>query len=421
MKRRVLALIASSMGNLLEWYDFGLFSAFALVFAHVFFPDATPGVALIKVFGVYALGFLCRPLGALLFGIMGDRKGRAKTLRASILAISLPTFAIAFVPSFQAVGVFGPLLLILLRLIQGISLGGEFTGTLIYLTEIAPKRHRALYASLAGTVANIGFLGADAISILLQHCMNPDTFESYGWRIAFVVGGLIGGAILYFRRMLFETNTFIHLKTEQRVVETPVLTALTQFHRKMLLVLGLAMLGAVLYYTWFIYLFNLLPATNLGAASTQIFKTLSLSSMLFLVPLGGWICDRLGRKRSFLIVASGVLILIWPCFHFLVSGYLSFTFIGVSIFTLLSAFEQGTTSVTVVEQIPAQVRYTALSLSYNLTQAIFGGTAPMIAAWLVYKFHNPAAPAFYLMLIAGITLLISLFFLKDTRKINMEL
>jgi len=420
MQRQVLALIASSTGNLLEWYDFGLFSSFALIFAQLFFPDSIPAVALVKVFGIYALGFLCRPLGALLFGIMGDHKGRAKTLRASILLISLPTFLIAFVPSFQTAGILGPVLLVCLRLIQGISLGGEFTGTLIYLTEIAPPRHRALYASLAGTIANLGFLAANGIAFLLRQFMSPSMFTLYGWRVAFIIGGLIGLLILYLRRMLIETSTFVHLQEQHRIVPTPFMTALKQFPRKMLLVVGLAMLGAVFYYTWFIYLFNLLPATQLAHSTVELLQSLCLGCMLILVPLGGWVCDLLGRRYSFFIVAGGVFSCAWLCFHWITSGHLGLTLTGLGILTVLSSLEQATTSVTVVEQVPAVVRYTALSVSYNLTQAIFGGTGPLIAAWLVFVWHNPTAPAFYLMVIAAITFGTSFLCLKDTRQVNLE-
>ena len=192
MRHIIKSVSVASLGNLLEWYDFGLFASFSLLFSRLFFPNQAPHVALIEIFGVYALGFVCRPLGSILFGMMGDRHGRVKTLRASIFMISLPTILIAFLPTYAHVGVWAPTMLMGLRLLQGVSLGGEFTGVIIYLAESAPQPHRAFLTSFAGTIANVGFLLAGAVAALLAYFMSPVHFSQYGWRIAFLLGGGAG-------------------------------------------------------------------------------------------------------------------------------------------------------------------------------------------------------------------------------------
>ncbi len=417
---RVSAVLASSLGNLLEWYDFGLFAGFSTLFARLFFPHTAPHVAILEVLGIYALGFVCRPLGALLFGHLGDRLGRVKTLRISIFLITLPTIAMGFAPTFAACGIYAPLFLVLLRLIQGISLGGEYTGIIIYLTEIAPKQHRALFACLASTVANLGLLLANGVAGLLQHFLSATAFETLGWRLAFIVGGLLGGGILYGRRFLIETEAFKLLQDQQRIISVPVLAFMRSAWHKMFFCLSLLMLGSVLYYTCFIYLSTFLQQTQATHVNVYFLQSLCLMGMLLLVPLGGWLCDRIGRQSSFLLISGSVILCTWPCFYWLNQGGYLHIGLALIIFTLISSLEQGTTSVTVVEQFPAPIRYTGVSLSYNLPQAIFGGTAPLIAAWLMLIKHNPLAPAFYLIAIASVTFLSSLFFLRDTRGMILE-
>ncbi len=413
MRKTIRSVLISSIGNLLEWYDFGLFATFAVLFSQLFFPKEAPHVALIEIFGVYALGFLCRPLGGLFFGFLGDRYGRVKTLRTSIVVMSLPTLLIAFLPTYATLGIWAPAGLVFLRLIQGVSLGGEFTGTIIYLAESAPAKNRALWASFAGTFANMGFLLANGVAAVLLHVMTQAHFNAYGWRIAFAIGGCVGFSVFYVRRVLLESPAFLALLRHPEISKGKPQNsaAFPSVLYKMLLTLTLVMLGGVLYYMSFVYFFNMLQEMGLSRSTAYTLQACFLGLMLILVPLGGMLCDRLGRRASFLLLSAGVLFFALPGFHLLLSSHLLLICLGLLGFVLLSSFEQGTTSATVVEQFPVVIRMRGLSFSYNVTQALFGGTAPMVAAYLAFVCRNPIAPAYYLIAIAAVTFLSSWFFL----------
>lgn len=414
------ALLASSLGNISEWYDFGLLSAFSAIFGNLFFPASDKRIATLEILLVFALGFLCRPLGGLLFGHFGDRVGRAATLRASILLISIPTLLMAFLPTYQQAGIWAPILLIILRLAQGISLGGEFTGIVIYLTEIAPKNHRALLASFAGNAANIGLLTASGITLLLHNLLTATQYQTFGWRLAFILGALGSWAIFYFRSTITETESFQDIKSKQKILRIPFLEALKKIPLVLLRTMILTMFNAVFYYTCFIYVQGYLVDTIHYSVNTALkIQASCLGTMLVLVPLGGMLCDRLGRRKTLILITTGLMISAIPCFYLLASKILLYAIIAMAIFTLLSSIEQGVTSVTIVEQYPTTMRYSGISVSYNLAQAIFGGTAPAIAALLILHTENPIAPGYYLMIVAAITLFTVLFSLRETRHISL--
>lgn len=419
MQANFRSILVSSAGNLLEWYDFGLFAAFSILFSRLFFPNTDPHIALIQVLGIYASGFFCRPLGAVIFGYLGDHLGRVKTLRLAICFMSLPTLLIAFVPTYDTIGFYAPLILVLLRMLQGISLGGEFTGIIIYLTEFAPPKRRALYVSLVGSFTTLGFLSATAMVLLLEQVLNTDQLSQYGWRVAFAAGALLGGLILYWQRKLPETSAFLHAKAGMPK-KLSFFKLLQKAKGKMLFTMSLVILNAVFYYVCFVYMHDLLAQLHFSEKFIGMAEVISFSAMLFLVPVGGFICDKIGRRNSFLIISGSLAVLSPLCFKALASGHLLWVISALLIFTLLSSFEQGTTSVTVAEQFSAKTRYSGVSISYNITQALFGGTAPMFAAWLAFITHNPLAPGYYVTLVAVITFCSAYFFLKDSRFVDLD-
>ncbi|MCX7123905.1 MAG: MFS transporter [Gammaproteobacteria bacterium] len=415
MRHIIKSITIASLGNLLEWYDFGLFASFSLLFSQLFFPQQSGHLALIEIFAVYAVGFFCRPLGAILFGMMGDRYGRVKTLRASIFAMTLPTILIAFLPTYAMLGIGAPLMLMGLRLFQGMSLGGEFTGVIIYLAESAPRQHRAFLTSFAGTIANVGFLFSGCVAAILVHLMTPEHFAQYGWRLAFLLGGALGLMIFYLQRFLKETHAFSALQGKHEVAQVSFWVVIKATWPKMLLTIGLVMLGSVLYYMSFVYFFSLLQSLGMSKSVAYILQAVFLGLMLIFVPLGGVLCDHWGRRKTFLILAGAVFTFSLPALYLLLSGHFIYIVLGLLFFVLLSSLEQGTTSITVVEQFPAAFRYSGLSFSYNLAQAIFGGTAPMLAGYLSFIKQSALGPAFYLMGLAAVTFLTALFFLKKNR------
>jgi MHS family proline/betaine transporter-like MFS transporter len=414
------SIIGSSIGNLLEWYDFGLFAVFSPLFSRLFFPSADPHVALIMTFTVLAIGFLCRPIGALLFGYMGDRTGRAKTLRLSILMISLPTLLIGFLPTYQSTGILAPILLTLIRIWQGISLGGEYSGNLIYLTESAPRNKRALITSLAGTGANLGILLAALISAACSHFLSDSVFDSYGWRIPYILSGFLSLFIYFTRLEMQETKVFIQLKNENRLAKNPIKLVFKDNIPQVLRTIGMVCMGSTFYYLCFIYMPTFLMQ-NLHFSLTKAagVMTLCIGSMIILVPLSGYISDLINRRKMLLFNVVMIALVTLPGFYFIAQEYMFYIFIVLAIFTLVSSLEQATTSVAVVENYPPPARYTGLSLGYNIGNAIFGGTAPLVCEWLITKTHFIFAPAVYIVGCALVTGFVVFFFVSDTRNASL--
>jgi MHS family proline/betaine transporter-like MFS transporter len=417
---RLHSIINSCTGNILEWYDFGLYAIYSPIFSRLFFPTEDPQVALIMTFGVLAIGFLCRPLGAILFGYLGDRQGRVKTLRLSILMISLPTLLIGFLPTYAIAGIAAPLLLIFIRIWQGISLGGEYSGVLIYLAETAPIDQRATITSFAATGANLGILLASLVSTAVSFVVSDDLFQTVGWRIPYILSGLLS-LFVYFQRLnMQETKVFQSLKKHDAIVANPLAFVLKKNIPQMLRTIGMACMGGTFYYLCFIYMptfltqslhFTLLEATSV--------LTFFIATMILLVPLAGMLCDRVSRRKILLMNAALIALLTVPGFYLMTLQSAAIVFGVMAVFTVLSSLEQAATCVAVVENYPSPARYSGLSISYNLSNAVFGGTAPLVCAWLIGTTQFLLAPAFYIVICAIVTGLVIYFFVPDTRRVEL--
>lgn len=410
------SIASSSLGNILEWYDFGLFTIFSSLFSRLFFPTKDPHVSLIVTMGIFSVGFLCRPLGALIFGYIGDKYGRAKTLRLSILMISLPTLLIGCLPVYQQIGIFAPIFLMLIRIWQGISIGGEYSGNLIYLAETAPTKYRATFTSFASMGANIGIFLAALVGVISTTLLTDPILETWGWRIPYLISGIFCLFIYTFRLRIKETSVFDYLKQKKLLVQNPIKTVFKNNLPQLLRTLGLVCMGSTFYYFSFIYL-PIFFTQNLGFSIHHISILMScfIGLMIFLIPLAGYICDHLGRRKMLLFNSTLITLSVIPGFYFLQFN----NFIVISaillIFTISSSLEQGTTSISVVENFPPPARYTGLSLGYNIGNGFLGGTVPIVCEWLLSKTEISIAPAFYIALCASITGLVVLFFVPETQ------
>jgi len=413
---RLKSILGGSIGNILEWYDFGLFAIYSPLFSRLFFPNYDPHIALITVFSVFALGFLCRPIGALLFGFLGDREGRVRSLRLSILMISVPTLLIGFLPTYAVVGIWAPIFLTLIRVWQGISLGGEFSGSIIYLTETAPNQHRGLVASLAGTGANMGILLASAISAASSYFFTDIDFEKWGWRIPYILSGIVCLFVYFTRLQLQETNVFNYLKEKKLLVKNPIRMVFKNNLPQMLRTIGLVCMGSTFYYLCFIYMTTFLTQNlHFSLSKATSWMTFFIGTMIILVPLSGMLCDYFGRRKMLLFNAILITLITIPGFYFLLHNYyiIGFVFV-IALFTIASSLEQATTSIAVVENFPPPARYTGLSFGYNLGVAIFGGTTPLICEALINKTHILLIPAYYIVACAMVTGLVAFFFVRET-------
>lgn len=398
-------IFITSLGNTLEWFDFGLFIFFAPIIGEKFFPTTNPQLATLAAFSVFAAGFICRPLGGILFGHAGDVHGRAKTLRYSILIITFSTLIIGLLPTAQSIGIIASIVFTLLRLAQGLSVGGEYSGVMIYLAESAPENKRGLITSFAAIGANIGFLAATLVLMLLSSIFSEKQVENWAWRLPFILIGIPGFLILYYRFKLVETPAFSDLQRSHHLETKPFLSALRYAPTSLLKIGGLTCMSSTLYYIFFgfmpTYLTLYAGIENRIALSIQSFF---LVTMLFLVPFAGFCGDYIGRKRILMFIAGCTILLSLPCFYLLQNHSIISIIVALLIATILSAFDQGNSLSAVVENCPVNVRYSGIAFSYNLGMALFGGTAPLIVTLLTQNV-NVIAPAFYLAIMAGVSLI----------------
>lgn len=395
-------IVACSLGNILEWFDFGLFIYLAPVIGVHFFPANNIHTSTLIVFVVFAVGFICRPLGGIFLGHLGDRVGRAKTLIWSIVAISSSTLLVGLLPTYQSVGILAPILFILCRLIQGLSVGGEYSGVVIYLAESAPYLRRGFFTSFAAVGSSLGFLLATGMAYI-NTLISSSAVDTWKWRVPFIVSGLLGVVILTYRIKLLETQPFQVLLNTKPVHRAPLLKALRHVPGKLLQILGLTCMGSTFYYMFFGYLPTYLSQYFKTPLTTALkCQSIILVLMLIFLPLAGWLGDTIGRKKMLFIASSGVMILTIPCFYLVQTPSTFAILIGTAIAGLLSAFEQGSTLTTFVENCPLDVRYSGISFAYNMGNTLFGGTAPLVISLLAGTKNN-LAPAFYLIFMAFLT------------------
>lgn len=400
MQRSQIA--TSSLGNILEWLDFGLFLFLAPMIGEIFFPSNNPQLSQLAAFGVFAGGFLCRPIGGIIFGHFGDKYGRAKPLRFSILIITFSTLLIGLLPTHHSIGMMAPVFFTALRLIQGIAIGGEYSGVMTYLVESAPQKHRGFIGSFAATGANLGFFLATIFVLVLQHYFDSTALSQGAWRIPFITIGFIGAIITYYRLKLLETPVYENLKSMNSIEPLPLFKALKSAPKSLLIVFGLNAMSCGFYYVFFGYMPEYLQ-TYLHISSHQAFsiELYTLIGMLLVVPLMGILGDRFTRKNMLMITTVSMMLLAFPLFYLLQCASLFFIAIALSIATLLSSMDQGNTLTTVVETCTANLRYSSIAFSYNLSSAIFGGLSPIIVISLIDKI-NLIAPGYYILFTAGI-------------------
>jgi len=405
--RKVLA--AGLIGNILEWYDFAVYGFFASTIAKQFFPSDNPTTSLIAAFGAFAAGFLMRPIGAIFFGRIGDKVGRKKMLFLSVMLMAIPTFIIGVLPTHSQIGFTAAILMVLMRMLQGLSVGGEYTGSIVFLIEHAPDHRRGFFSSFSMIGATLGILLGSGFGALITSMITESELASWGWRIPFLVGISIGIVGFLIRKGLPETPT------SNDKADAPLKEVFTSHKKPMLQSVGLNIMGAVSFYLIFIYLATwLVQEVHETKSEALDINTISLFVLLIATPLFATISDKVGRKP--MLIAGAVLMalvaypLIWLMHHHNFWMILA----GQSVFAIVLSIFMSTIPAFMTELFPAKIRASATSISYNIPYAIFGGTAPMVAVWIISVTDNPEAISGYLVIVSLLAFFIALS-VKETK------
>ncbi|MEV7088670.1 glycine betaine/L-proline transporter ProP [Streptomyces sp. NPDC093085] len=401
------AVKAAALGNAMEWFDFGIYSYLAVTIGHVFFPSRNPTVELLSSFATFAVAFLVRPLGGMFFGPMGDRIGRKKVLALTMMLMALGTFAIGLIPSYATIGFWAPALLILFRLVQGFSTGGEYGGASTFIAEYAPDKRRGFYGSFLefGTLA--GYVGAAGLVTLLTAALGPATMESWGWRLPFLIGGPLGLVGLYLRLRLDETPAFQRLESESAhaataadTVEPTTRADLAEIFRRYwpALVLCVALVGA--YNITDYMLLSYMPtylSDQLGYSETHGLLILLgvMVALMLVINQVGRLNDHYGRKPLLLTGMLGFLILSIPAFLLIQQGAVVAITAGMLMLGLSLVCLLGTMAAALPALFPTHVRYGALSVGYNVATSLFGGTTPLVITALIGLTGDDLMPAYY--------------------------
>ena len=398
-------ITGASIGNAVEWYDFAIYGFLATFIAANFFPAGNETAALLNTFAIFAAAFVMRPLGGLVFGPLGDRIGRQKVLALVILLMSGSTLAMGLLPTYDAIGVAAPLLLLFLRCLQGFSAGGEYGGGACYLAEFATDRRRGLTVTFIAWSGVVGFLLGSMTVTLLQTLLGDAAMDSYGWRIPFLIAGPLGLVGLYIRLRLTDTPAFEALAASDDVASSPLREALRTAWRPILSVIGIMILFNVGYYVVFTYLPTYFIKT-LQFSKTTAFVSITVActvAIVLILPLAA-LSDRIGRRPLLIAGTLAFAVLAYPLFLLLNTGSVA---AAIAAHALLAAIESVYISVAVatgVELFATRVRYSGFSIGYNLCVAAFGGTTPYVVAWLTGSTGNNLAPAFYVIVAAVVSL-----------------
>ncbi len=405
-------VLSSFMGNFIEWFDYASYSYLATVIALVFFPGEDKMVATMMTFGVFALAFLVRPIGAIFWGNMGDKKGRKWALAISILLMSGGTFLIGCLPTYAMIGIWAPILLLVCRVLQSFSASGEYAGAATFIAEYAPTNHRGFYCSMVPASTAVGLLIGSLFATFMFNTWGADSWfvVTWGWRIPFWLAGPLGYVTHYIRSHLEDSPVYekmqANLEAKGETGEEKPIRALFKHHfKKLIISFGACVLNAVGFYAVLTYLPNYLEATlNYNAAAASTITTIVLVAYIGFIFISGRISDRVGRKRMLIIACIGFIVFTIPAFNLL--GTLDFTTILIVelLMCLILTINDGTLSSYLTETFPTSVRYSGFALSFNLANAIFGGSASYISFWLISVTGNSIAPAFYMVGIAVVAL-----------------
>ncbi|MFD5338825.1 glycine betaine/L-proline transporter ProP [Streptomyces hawaiiensis] len=399
------AVKAAALGNAMEWFDFGVYSYIAVTLGKVFFPSGNPTAQLLSTFGAFAAAFLVRPLGGMVFGPLGDRVGRQKVLAVTMIMMAAGTFAIGLIPSYATIGVGAPILLLVARLVQGFSTGGEYAGASTFIAEYAPDKRRGFLGSWLefGTLA--GYIGGAGLVTIMTALLSADDLTSWGWRIPFLIAGPMGIIGLYLRLRLEETPAFAAEveKAENNRPKTPLREMVTGQWRALLLCVGLVLVFNVTDYMLLSYMPSYLTGQLHYDETHGLLVVLGVMAVMMIAqPFAGALTDRVGRRPVIATGCAGFLLLSVPALLLIRQGSLLAVALGMGALGLLLVCFTASMPSALPALFPTKVRYGSLSIGFNVSVSLFGGTTPLVVTALIGATGNMMMPAYYMMAAAVI-------------------
>ena len=417
MPYRFKIIFSAFIGTVLEWYDFSIFMFFIPIFSELFFPDTNKIASYLSMYAVFAISFFMRPLGATIFGYFGDHYGRKKVLVFSMMLISLSTLMMGVLPTYQSIGVCSPLFLIILRMIQGFCIGGETTGASSFIIESFPKRHRGLLGSFMWSAVGVGMLLGSLVTTITIKFIPHDLLYTVGWRLPFIVGLITGMVGYYFRRKIPEAALFSKIQKTGQTTKLSTMEIIKTNKKSLLIIIGLYALSSVITYIVFVFMpIYASSVLNVSLDTASLITTIALACSTVGVPFAGYLSDRLGRKPCLYVGSISFILFSYPLYSFMLINKSMFSFLSAEvIFVLIAIIYQGSLTSAAQELPITAVRYTITALGYNLSYALFCGTAPFVITYLSNVFANPVMPGVYLS-IMGIVAMIAISHMNETYK-----
>jgi MHS family proline/betaine transporter-like MFS transporter len=408
-------ILAGAIGNVLEWYDFAVYGYFAASIGRAFFPKEDAVAQILAAFGIFAVGYLMRPIGGTVIGHIGDHYGRRAALTFSVTAMAIPTFLVGVLPGYSVLGIMAPIALTALRMVQGLSVGGEYTTSIVFMVEKAADGKRGIVGAVACCGAIAGILLGSATGALLAQLLSASALEHWGWRLPFLLGLVVGLAGYLLRRSVVEAPRQGH------AAHSPLMETIRRYPRVLVRLAGLATFNAVGFYLLFVYIVSWIQlADGIAPAHALGINTINMALLLPVMIGMGWLSDRIGRKPVLIVATAlgflGALPLFWLMHHDTVELVLAGQFGFV---VAVGAF-LGTQPSIMVESTPPEIRCTAIALGYNVTLGLIGGLSPLVATWLVERTGDNLSPAYLLMGAAAVSFL-TVFLFQETSKERLAL
>jgi len=412
----IKSTLSASVGNVIEWYEYTLYAYFATVISSLFFPVDNPYVSMMMTFATFAIGLAARPIGGIIFGYIGDNYSRKKMLTITMLLMSISTMCIGLLPTYNEIGVSAPILLIILRILQGIALGGEFGGSCVYLFESVPQEKRGFFGSMALTGVGLGLVLSSCTIFIVESLVTKEEIYSFAWRIPFFISILGSIMAFYMRKTLLETEDFLIIKKTHKLVNNPFLEMLRNHKSSLFSLFAIFLTTQVSFFIVFIFgktmMINYLNYDNHTAGKFNLFTVISYTvATLFF----GYLSDKINKRYIIIFGTAGILLTAYPFILSLKIGASSFILVMSILLGILIGMTEGTLNPLVAESFPTNIRVTSVAFCWNFTSVAFGGIAPIISMWLIENSGGIDTVAYYLMTVCTITIIITLYTLRKLR------